>query len=235
MRIIRNRAAAAAATALVATLALTACSGGGVTKDADSATAPAASVTPPEQQAPAQQSSNKQTQEQSQSQKPDTSNTGTDKDGKGGKGGTGGKGGSTQWIPCTGDTTKVTVTKVSRPINHLLLTATNTGNRNCDAYSAPLLRFDEAQAATQVIDASRPQAVVTLAPGESAYASIMLSGEGDGAHGYTATNLTVFFDSRDGQGSVGSGTHIKLPAGTYTDDDAAVSYWQYEMNDALTW
>ncbi|NUK04212.1 DUF4232 domain-containing protein [Streptomyces lunaelactis] len=136
---------------------------------------------------------------------------------------------------CVGENTKVTVSQVSRPINHLLLTLTNTGSKACNAYHAPLLRFDDAQAPTRVMDDSRPQAVVTLAPGESAYASIILSGDSS-ENGHTAKALTVHFAPRSGSGSTGTAPdRLTLPAGTYIDDNAAVSYWQSDMSDALTY
>ncbi|WP_381795249.1 DUF4232 domain-containing protein [Streptomyces niveus] len=134
---------------------------------------------------------------------------------------------------CTGANTKVTVTDVTRPINHLLVTATNTGSGNCHAYYAPLLGFDDAQSVTQINEDSRPQAVVTLAPGESAYASIALGG--DGSPDIAAYKLSVHFAGRDNQGSVGSAANLTLPKGTMISDSTSVSYWQSTMADALVW
>ncbi|MFD3921693.1 DUF4232 domain-containing protein [Streptomyces sp. NPDC058595] len=134
---------------------------------------------------------------------------------------------------CTASNTKVTVTDVARPINHLLVTATNTGDRNCDAYYAPLLGFDDAQSVTQINEDSKPQAVVTLAPGESAYASIALGG--DGSPDIAAYRLSVHFAGRDNQGSVGSAANLTLPEGTMISDSTSVSYWQSTMADALVW
>lgn len=164
----------------------------------------------------------------------------TSENGTGTGGGTGstseGSDGDASPVTCTGENTKVVVSKVSRPINHLLLTVTNTGSRACAAYHAPLLRFDEEQSATQIIDASKPQSVVTLAPGRSAYASIMLSGAGaPESNGRTAQRLTVHFAPRSGTGSAEGPTQLKLPAGTYKDDNAAVTYWQSDMSEALTY
>ncbi|MFE3250482.1 DUF4232 domain-containing protein [Streptomyces sp. NPDC059209] len=134
---------------------------------------------------------------------------------------------------CTASNTKVTVTDVARPINHLLVTATNTGDRNCDAYYAPLLGFDDAQSVTRINEDSKPQAVVTLAPGESAYASIALGG--DGSPDIAAYRLSVHFAGRDNQGSVGSAANLTLPEGTMISDSTSVSYWQSTMADALVW
>jgi hypothetical protein len=120
---------------------------------------------------------------------------------------------------------------VSRPLNHLLLTVTNTGSKNCNLIGYPAPRFGEAQAVPPVFEASKPQAVVTLAPGESGYASVLLSSaDGSGSNGYTAKSLEVYFN--DGT----TAARPSLPAkGVYVDDSLRVSYWQSTMDDALNW
>ncbi|MGW1373524.1 DUF4232 domain-containing protein [Streptomyces sp. NPDC002446] len=153
------------------------------------------------------------------------------------KGSSGGKApgqGSGSSDACTGDNVTATITKVPRPLNHLLLTVTNKGSRPCNAFFAPSLRFDDDQAATQVNEASKPQAVVSVAPGRSAYASVLLSGESGGdTHGRTARKLTVYLTPSSGSGSAGAPLTLSLPAGTYKDDNASVSYWQTSPSDAL--
>ncbi|MEU0720246.1 DUF4232 domain-containing protein [Streptomyces lavendulocolor] len=136
--------------------------------------------------------------------------------------------------PCGADV-KVTYTPVSRPLNHGLLTLTNTGSQPCAAYHAPLLRFDDGQAATPVNDSSRPQAVVTLSPGAAAYASITLAAaDGSGSDGGTVRKLAVHFAPRSGEGSTDADPAvIALPSGTYTDTSATVTHWQSSMDDAL--
>lgn len=139
-------------------------------------------------------------------------------------------------VTCAGENTKVTVTRVSRPVNHLLLTLTNKGSRPCYAYHAPKLRFDDAQAVFPILDESRPQAVVTLDPGQSAYAAIGLTGEpGDGPAPRKGTHLQVHFSGRNPEGSTGTPAELTLPANTYWDDNGFVTYWQTEMADALTY
>jgi hypothetical protein len=123
---------------------------------------------------------------------------------------------------------------VTRPINHLLLTVTNTGSTDCDAYGAPLLGFDGDQSSLRILSESQPQAVVTLAPGESAYASIGLSGDGD--LGHRATTLRLFFQGRALAGSVGAVKNLTVPGGSvYVDSSDWVSYWQFSITDALTY
>ncbi|MFI8371668.1 DUF4232 domain-containing protein [Streptomyces sp. NPDC085466] len=129
--------------------------------------------------------------------------------------------------PCTAADVKVVASKVARPINHLALTITNTGGRRCDAMGAPLVGFDHSQAPIRIVEESKPQAVVTLLPGESAYASLILTGEpGGDTHGMTIRTIKVNL-------TTDSMKTVTAPKGTYVEDGAAVSYWQRELEDAL--
>lgn len=136
---------------------------------------------------------------------------------------------------CTAEGTEVTVTEAPRPINHLLIKATNTSNTTCHLYYAPYLRFDQAQSAVPFIEDSKPQAVVTLAPGESGYAGVLTSTP-DGSHPYDATSLTLHYAARSGQGSTGNPSHPALPFDSVrVDSSNAVTYWQTSAADALMW
>ncbi|MEU2575375.1 DUF4232 domain-containing protein [Streptomyces anulatus] len=132
---------------------------------------------------------------------------------------------------CTPTNSTVKVSSVSRPINHLLLTVTNTGSTDCAAYYAPFLRFDDAQAVYPVLDDSKPQAVVTLAPGEKAYAGIALLGEPGQNEPVKSDNLGVIMVDKNNE-SAGEST-LKLPAETYTDSLGFVTYWQSDVETAL--
>ncbi|MFF3660744.1 DUF4232 domain-containing protein [Streptomyces olivochromogenes] len=160
---------------------------------------------------------------------PGTSTTGT----SGGSGSAGKNGGgttSTRNPACNGANTKTTATAVSRPLNHLLLTVTNTGAKNCDLTGYPIARFGEAQSVPPVAESTHPQAVVTLTPGESGYAGVLLSAaDGSGGNGYTAKTLVVGF-------AKGSSATPALPAkGVYVDDKLTVTYWQQRLDDALAY
>ncbi|MFJ9059906.1 DUF4232 domain-containing protein [Streptomyces sp. NPDC102409] len=145
-----------------------------------------------------------------------------------GKGGTG-----TSPATCTGADTKLTITSVPRPVNHMLLTVTNTGSTSCSAYSYPFLRFGGAQSVPQVVEDSVPQSVIVLAPGESAYTGVMTSSaDGSGTGGYSTKDLTVGFQGRDG-GSAGPMVNVPLGKKVYVDSTLAVTYWQTDMDDAL--
>ncbi|MET9417052.1 DUF4232 domain-containing protein [Streptomyces klenkii] len=135
---------------------------------------------------------------------------------------------------CSLANTKTTVRNVPRPINHQLLTVTNTSSKPCFAYGAPHLAFDAAQHVVPVVDDSIPQAVVTLEPGRSAYAGINLSAaDGSGTDGRYASVLRVSFD--EGDGTESRARTVKLPKGTWADSKAAVTYWQSEVDLALMW
>jgi hypothetical protein len=131
---------------------------------------------------------------------------------------------------CTASTVRFTATVVSRPVNHMLLTATNHGAKSCVLPAYPMARFGEAQSVPPVMDASRPQSTVVLSPGGSGYAGVLLSAaDGSGSNGYTAKTLTVPFDDD----SVGSAA---LPSGgVHVDDSLKVTYWQSGMDDALAY
>ncbi|MEU1801191.1 DUF4232 domain-containing protein [Streptomyces sp. NPDC019937] len=139
-------------------------------------------------------------------------------------------------VTCQGSNTKTTAAPLARPLNHMLLTVTNTGSKPCYLYNYPAVQFESAQSVPPVIEASKPQAVVTLAPGESGYASVNLSAaDGSGSNGYTAKSLAVYFSDRNG-GSLSSAAHPSLPAkGVYIDDSIKVSYWQQDLDDAIIW
>ncbi|MFC8900897.1 DUF4232 domain-containing protein [Streptomyces cinereoruber] len=251
MRTHRIRIAAAAA-ATAAVLSLTACQGsGGGTRDEGRASSPATATpttqapaaTPTSAPAPAPTDTDASGGKSTSPQGTTEATTPAPAPGKNkGKGEGGGKNtagtpdtAGTTDRPCDASAVRVVYSPLSRPLNHAMLTVTNTGRTACSAYHAPVLRLDDGQAAVAVDQGSKPQAVVTLFPGESAYAAMILSAaDGSGSHGRTSKSLTVWFAPRDDAGSAGGPAVLKLPAGTYTDSTTRVTYWQSSMEDALS-
>ncbi|MFD5133284.1 DUF4232 domain-containing protein [Streptomyces olindensis] len=141
---------------------------------------------------------------------------------------------ATATVDCTAANTKLKVEDVTRPINTLLLTATNNGTKPCNLYGAPYLAAGAgAQAPVTWLDSSRPDAVVTLAPGESGYAGIGTSSP-DGDEGYIAKTLGVDFSNKDLNGSLGKRVTLPLPdGGVYFNSANFVTYWQSDVYDAL--
>ncbi|MFF9018135.1 DUF4232 domain-containing protein [Streptomyces sp. NPDC014870] len=161
-------------------------------------------------------------------EKPATGKVGGGESGGGESGGGESGGGESRNPQCGAGTTRTIATPVARPLNHLLITVTNTGKKNCDLLGYPYARFGEAQAVPPVDESTHPQAVVTLAPGESGYAGVRLSAaDGSGTHGYTTKSLTVGFRN-------GTAANPSLAGkGVYVDSSLRVTYWQQNMGDAL--
>ncbi|TXS37327.1 DUF4232 domain-containing protein [Streptomyces sp. OR43] len=236
------RTSALGAVALIASLSLTACQGDDPEPyDAlPSASAGSASKTPAES---AGSSGDKGTAAPDADQGKDSTGSGSGggtstakpKD-DGGNSGNGDSGDAVS-VTCTGGNTKLSITEVSRPVNHMLLTMTNTGSKACNAYYYPYLKFGEAQSVPNTFDESKPQAVVTINPGESAYAGVMTSSaDGSGSNGYDAKDLEVSFQNRDGNSdNTGSSVGVPLSKSVHVDSSLTVSYWQMSMDDALTY
>ncbi|MFD5970980.1 DUF4232 domain-containing protein [Streptomyces sp. NPDC060311] len=142
----------------------------------------------------------------------------------------GGTDGSDSEVPgaCSAADVRITAANAPRPVNHLLLTATNTGSKTCALPPYPAARFGEAQAVPPVAESSKPQSLTTLAPGESGYAGVRLSsGDSSGENGYETTALTIPFED-------GSLARVKLPSGgVYVDTALTVTYWQTSASNAL--
>jgi hypothetical protein len=146
--------------------------------------------------------------------------------------------GSSTPTDCAVTHLKGTVTSLTRPINHVLLTVTNTGTTACNLYYFPDLRLDaDQQSVTQAVEDSKPQAVVTIAPGESAYAAIGTSAaDGSGSTPQLEKQVEVLLETRDQSGSLPGSMTLPLPAGTYVDmDKAFVTYWQSDLQSAIAW
>ncbi len=235
----------------VASLALTACQDGTGTRDEGaSASQPVASApSDASSQAPEESASgsggNGSTANGSTGSGGDTAGSGESGSGGGSKGSSAGKGSApggsddapATFNPCNGSNTSVSAAPVSRPVNHMLITVKNTGSKNCDLTYYPVLRFDEMQWVPQPVEESKPQAVVTLAPGESAYAGVLLSAaDGSGSGGATGKKLTVGFQGRTPNSDGGPAAIPSLPAaGVYYDSSLTVTYWQSSTDDALTY
>ncbi|MEU6371355.1 DUF4232 domain-containing protein [Streptomyces sp. NPDC046931] len=230
----------ATTTVAVAALALTACQNGTGTKDEGRASAPA--VSSPTRSPAAQDTGTAANGSGSGSSAAKGSGTASRTGTGAGKGSTGrasGSGAATTRTPvlCNGGNTQVTAQEVSRPLNHMLITVKNTGSRPCDLTYYPVLRFDEMQWAPGAVEESRPQAVITLAPGESGYAGVRLSAaDGSGENGTTGHKLTVIFQGRTPRSDAGPTASVRLPAkGVYYDSKLTATYWQSSAADALTW
>ncbi|CAL9300810.1 hypothetical protein SUDANB180_04360 [Streptomyces sp. enrichment culture] len=140
-------------------------------------------------------------------------------------------------VLCNGTNTSVTAQLLNRPLNHMLLTVKNTGGKTCDLPYYPVLRFDEMQWVPQADEGTQPQSVVSLAPGASGYASVLLSAaDGSGSGGMTAHKLTVGFQGMTPNSDGGPSATPALPAkGVYYDSTLKVTYWQKDLDAISNW
>lgn len=244
MRIVRRTRLLVATGAAITALALTACENGSGTRDegASQPTSPSAAADTskpaqdPSSHRPGQSAgSGQQSAPPSQTGKPAENGT----SGGSGSGTSGGaKGGANapgDLIICNGSNTKTMAQPVPRPLNHMLLTVTNTGSQPCALPYYPVLRFDEMQWVPQAFDDTKPQAVPMLEPGASGYAGVRLSAADDsGTGGDTGRALTVAFQGKTPNSSGGPSATPSLPAkGVYYDSALSVTYWQTDVETAL--
>ncbi|MFF3910800.1 DUF4232 domain-containing protein [Streptomyces sp. NPDC001848] len=134
-------------------------------------------------------------------------------------------------VPCSGRHMRTAVTRVSEPVNHLLLTVTNTGAVNCSLNGYPMARFGESGLLAPPAGGPKPRGHwITLSPGKSAYAGVLLSAaNGTGGHGHTVTSLTITLPT-------GPAARPSLPSkGVYVDDTLRVTCWLPSPKAALTY
>lgn len=218
--------------ALLAALALTACQDGTGTKDEGAAHPEPASATVTATHPDENEGSGKGTSGATGGQ-----GTAGATEAQATKGDKAAKGTTATRVSCNGSNSTVTAKPVPRPLNHMLLTVKNTGSKTCDLTYYPVLRFDEMQWVPQPVKDSKPQAVTTLAPGESGYAGVSLSAaDGSGEWGTTGHKLTVGFQGRTPNSDGGPSAIPALPAkGVYYDSTLTVTYWLRDRDHALSY
>ncbi|WEV26457.1 DUF4232 domain-containing protein [Streptomyces sp. 71268] len=126
--------------------------------------------------------------------------------------------------PCTVADTQITLEHTGGTIPAITLKLTNTGSTACNAYHVPLVGYPNAQAPLAV-GGDKPQAVRTVAPGESTTATIGLGSE-DGSTPHREQRLTVTLVDADNHPLSGQAT-VSAPAGAglLLDDNSSVTYW----------
>ncbi|MEU6223276.1 DUF4232 domain-containing protein [Streptomyces sp. NPDC047042] len=233
----------AAASSAVLALALTACGGGdGESESGASATPESTGVTATASSTPASPSASASATGTEEAT-PDTSSEGSGEGGGAGaeatKSSSTGKGTSTvKPVDCATSSLRFAVKAVRNPVNHVLITATNNGTKACHLYSYPALRISEnSQSVTAVIGESKPQAVVTLDRGATAYAGLITASSDRNSEIKVTTpsiGLSLFGPDEEGTDAE---VEVPVPGGSLyvEEDNAQVTYWQDTPNDALTW
>jgi len=123
----------------------------------------------------------------------------------------------------------------SKDARHLLLIVQNAGDKKCNLYRYPLVRLGaDARTTVPVIKESDPDpgVPVTLAPGEEAYAALLVSG---GARDeYVAKSITLSLQGRTLGSSAGKPIDVPMPVNKlYADDGQLVTYWTTASGFAL--
>lgn len=156
--------------------------------------------------------------------KPDTTGT---------TGTTGGKA-SAKPLACAHGDVKITAAKADEvPVEHIVLTTTNTSGRSCVLLQYPLIAFGDIQTAKDVpaVAKSRPAAPVVLKPGVPAYANVRVATGGVDEDNKVVKSFNVNLFAADGpaEGSLA----VTVPAGGVAVDEAAAKtgYWTYELRN----
>ncbi|WP_327296023.1 MULTISPECIES: DUF4232 domain-containing protein [unclassified Streptomyces] len=132
---------------------------------------------------------------------------------------------------CSTQAMKIALVSTGGTLPAVVLRATNASGSSCDLYGFPTVGYDGAQAAVGADEHSKPQAVVTLAPGQSGYAAISLP---NGAHKHREKALTVGLLGRD-MGPIDGQATVMVTSGSgiALSDSSTVSYWQSNEAAAL--
>ncbi|MFJ1805146.1 MULTISPECIES: DUF4232 domain-containing protein [unclassified Streptomyces] len=118
-------------------------------------------------------------------------------------------------------------------VRHLLLTATNTGDKECTLYRYPIVRFDNGRE-DQVGPMESEMKAVKIGPGRKAYAGMLLFRTG--AQTEAVEKMTVSLQGRVSNADPDSGPiEVPLPDEANflnIDDNPAVSYWNVSREKA---
>ncbi|MFF5183941.1 DUF4232 domain-containing protein [Streptomyces sp. NPDC000345] len=121
----------------------------------------------------------------------------------------------------------------SEDARHLLLTVQNAGDKKCNLYRYPLVRLGAGRTTAPVIKDSDPHpgVPVTLAPGEEAYAALLVNGPMDE---YEAKSITLSLQGRKPGSRAGKPIDVPMPVETlYANDYQRVTYWTTAPGFAL--
>ncbi|MFF8716564.1 DUF4232 domain-containing protein [Streptomyces sp. NPDC015184] len=148
--------------------------------------------------------------------------------GSGNSGGSGGKGGDGEGdvggdgvpgSPCTDDSFTITAsTSPHDSLQHILLTATNTGDKACVLGGYPAVVFEDANHQASVMKSQLEEFLVQ--PGRKAYAGVRLFRTGVPTTAVKKMGVSLSLEGYE--------QNVPLPGGTgfvNIDDDPEVTYW----------
>ncbi|MFF3312328.1 DUF4232 domain-containing protein [Streptomyces sp. NPDC002952] len=150
--------------------------------------------------------------------------------------GSGGRGTKAAVATCSPEVLGVSASKEpadGEDARHLLLTVQNAGDRKCSLYRYPLVRLGAGRTTAPVIEESAPDPdkPLTLAPGEEAYAALLVNGPMDE---YEAKSITLTLQGRRPGAVAGGPVDVPMPVPTlYANDGQRVTYWTTAPGYAL--
>lgn len=139
---------------------------------------------------------------------------------------------------CPGEYTDVTVEWAVPPAkddSRLLLTVTNTSTTPCELRTYPVLRLEDGEGRlVGVFENSKPATEVTLAPGKSAYAGLLLR-QGNKEVSDLVKDMALAPHGQSPRDNTGEGVLLEMPkGGVYVDDKARVTYWNSSSEAAVS-
>ncbi|GAA3507422.1 DUF4232 domain-containing protein [Streptomyces showdoensis] len=110
------------------------------------------------------------------------------------------------------------------PVRHILLVAVNTGSKKCDIQGAPEVTLGNAKGPAPVKRETDPGEVLTLAPGQKAYAGLLATG--GRMDTYDVRSLTLGLGSPGGESEPEKPVAVRMPVASFpADDGQRVTYW----------
>ncbi|WP_436790041.1 DUF4232 domain-containing protein [Yinghuangia sp. YIM S10712] len=139
--------------------------------------------------------------------------------------------------PCTTEALAVSSQKEpadATETRHLLITVQNAGSTTCNLYRYPYVLLGNGQAPAPVIEDSDPDPgmPVTLAPGDEAYAAMVLNGPMDE---YEVNSISLTLQGSTSGSTAGGPVDVPMPGATplYANDFQRVTYWTTAPGFAL--
>ncbi|MGW7685357.1 DUF4232 domain-containing protein [Kribbella sp. NPDC054772] len=125
------------------------------------------------------------------------------------------------------DDLKFTVTNYDaqgEQVRHLMLEATNTSATKCEVANYPEVTLGNAQRPAPVKAGTEPGEVITIAPGEKAYAGVLATGGHRDT--YTVKFIAISLGSPGGEAPAPEPVRVKMPVTSFeADDGQLVTTW----------
>ncbi|MFI6943935.1 DUF4232 domain-containing protein [Streptomyces sp. NPDC050418] len=110
------------------------------------------------------------------------------------------------------------------PVRHLLIVATNAGDKKCDLVNYPEVTLGDAQGPAPVKPGTDSGEPVTLAPGDEAYAGLLATG--GKMDTYDVKSMKITLGSPGGETEAEPAIDLPMPVTTFpADDGQRITHW----------